>query len=87
VSALGSVIQNSTELSENNVDSVTEEEEAAIASLKRVAKRWPKTLRLIHSGCAGTTLYVCRANPAVDGDLNRLEVLTTVNGFNADSMA
>lgn len=65
---------------------LTKEERLAIAALKRVAARWPKTLRLIHSGCGGNQLYVRRTDDTQD-DLDNLETLDIIHGFNADSSA
>jgi hypothetical protein len=60
-------------------------EAAAVAALERLAKRWPKTLCLVHSGSGGGALLVMRVD---DGqDLCDGEVLAKVRGFNADSIA
>lgn len=67
-------------------DMLTREEKNAIAALKRVAAIWPKTLMLVHSGCGGRKLYVRRIDPNID-DLDELETVDTIEGFNADSSA
>ncbi len=61
-------------------------EAQAIAALKRVAARWPQSLRLVHSGSNGGTLSICRVDDTKD-DLGDLERVDYVCGFQADSMA
>lgn len=64
----------------------TKEEQAAIRALKRLAKKWPKTLGLVHFG-TGSSLSVVRLEPDYDGDLSDLENVDSVTGFNANSSA
>lgn len=45
----------------------TKEEQAAIRALKRLAKKWPKTLGLVHFG-TGSSLSVVRLEPDYGGD-------------------
>lgn len=70
---------------------LTDEERRAIAALKRLAKRWPKTLWLFS---AGGTLCVMRAGPdgdavrrpGVDGEdsIDPANVVDTVRGIITD---
>lgn len=64
---------------------LSKEEKNAIAALKRLAKRWPRTLCLSHSAGAGSALAVKRVDDSKD--LCELEAIEIIFGFNADSEA
>lgn len=64
---------------------LTKEERLAIAALKRLAARWPKSLRLIHSSSRGSILTIVRRDESKDAiDLEGIE---TIRGFNPESTA
>jgi hypothetical protein len=61
-------------------------EHQAIAALRRLAARWPQTLTLVHSGAAGSVLFVKREDPSRDS-LDDMETLACITGLNANSCA
>lgn len=67
----------------NSRSALSREERLAIATLKRLAKRWPPTLQIMHGGSEGSTLLVKRACPGVDPI--DLETIVQINGFRMDS--
>ena len=59
-------------------DTLTDEERRAIASLERLAKRWPQSLMLFSwSG----TLCVVRSEALLHGDDPNAAVVTTITGI------
>lgn len=60
-------------------DELTYEEKWAIASLQRIAKRWPQSLTLLVSDF---DLVIIRSGePGMDLDLNKQEVLASIKGI------
>lgn len=60
---------------------MTSEERRAIAALKRLARQWPKSLCLVHSG--REALLICRTDDSKDP--SELELLDAVIGLNVNA--
>jgi hypothetical protein len=61
-------------------------EDQAIAALRRVAARWPKSLMLVYYCDGGGSLAIKRVSADRDVDLTELEDLGSVVGFNANAL-
>lgn len=63
---------------------LTDEERRAIDALRRIARRWPKTLMVVE--CGGT-LHVKRRSECSAPDLSQVPNLAILHGIPANSWA
>ncbi len=70
----------------DRMDSMTEEQ--AINAIKRLARRWPKTLCVVHVGSGGSDLRILKGPRGLDVDrLSELTTVAVIRGLNGGSCA
>lgn len=67
---------------ERLIRELTDEEQRAVASLERLAKRWPQSLKLF--SWSGTLVVVCNNEPFAEADDPNDQILAQIDGIPND---